>query len=98
MLDLGKRSIHALVRLDAASKADWDRLMAPLKPVLITLGADRGALSAVRLSRLPQAMRGERCQRLLYLNPQPTGQPIFQQAMPPACYAQKMEGKEPAHE
>ena len=94
----GKRSIHALVRLDAASKADWDRLMAPLKPVLITLGADRGALSAVRLSRLPQAMRGERCQRLLYLNPQPTGQPIFQQAMPPACYAQKMEGKEPAHE
>jgi len=94
----GKRSIHALVRLDAASKADWDRLMAPLKPVLITLGADRGALSAVRLSRLPQAMRGERCQRLLYLNPQPTGQPIFQQAMPPAYYAQKMEGKEPAHE
>jgi hypothetical protein len=94
----GKRSIHALVRLDAASKADWDRLMAPLKPVLITLGADRGALSAVRLSRLPQAMRGERCQRLLYLNPQPTGQPIFQQAMPPACYAQKMEGKEPANE
>ena len=41
----GKRSIHALVRLDATSKADWDRLMAPLKPVLITLGADRGALS-----------------------------------------------------
>ena len=94
----GKRSIHALVRLDAASKADWDRLMAPIKPVLITLGADRGALSAVRLSRLPQAMRGERCQRLLYLNPRPTGQPIFQQAMPPACYAQKMGGKEPAHE
>ena len=87
-----------LVRLDAASKADWDRLMAPLKPVLITLGADRGALSAVRLSRLPQAMRGERCQRLLYLNPRPTGQPIFQQAMPPACYAQKMGEKEPAHE
>jgi hypothetical protein len=43
-------------------------------------------------------MRGERCQRLLYLNPRPTGQPIFQQAMPPACYAQKMGEKEPAHE
>ena len=80
----GKRSIHALVRLDAVSKADWDRLMAPLKPVLITLGADRGALSAVRLSRLPQAMRGERCQRLLYLNPQPTGQPIYQPPAKPA--------------
>ena len=86
----GNRSIHALVRLDAASKADWDRLMAPLKPVLITLGADRGALSAVRLSRLPQAMRGERCQRLLYLNPQPNGVPIVEQPNPPALYSQKV--------
>ena len=75
----GGRSIHALVQLDAASKADWDKLMGPIKPVLITLGADRGALTAVRLSRLPQAMRGDRCQRLLYLNPQPSGVPIFQQ-------------------
>jgi hypothetical protein len=87
----GGRSIHALARLDAASKADWDRLMGPIKPVLVTLGADRGALTAVRLSRLPQAMRGERCQRLLYLNPQPSGVPIFQQPIPPACYFQKSE-------
>jgi hypothetical protein len=88
----GGRSIHALVRLDAASKADWDRLMAPFKPVLITLGADRGALSAVRLSRLPQAMRGERCQRLLYLNPQPSGVPIFQQPAQAALYSQELKG------
>ena len=87
----GGRSIHALARLDAASKVDWDRLMGPIKPVLVTLGADRGALTAVRLSRLPQAMRGERCQRLLYLNPQPSGMPIFQQPIPPACYSQKSE-------
>jgi hypothetical protein len=89
----GKRSIHALVRLDAASKADWDRLMAPLKPVLITLGADRGALSAVRLSRLPQAMRGERCQRLLYLNPQPSGVPICQQPMKTILLLEKMKSE-----
>jgi hypothetical protein len=88
----GGRSIHALVRLDAASKADWDRLMLPVKPMLITLGADRGALTAVRLSRLPQAMRSERCQRLLYLNPQPSGVPIFQQPIPAAFYSQKSEG------
>jgi hypothetical protein len=75
----GRRSIHALVRVDAASKAEWDRLVAPIKPVLITLGADPGALSAVRLSRLPQAMRGERCQRLLYLNSQPSGMAICKQ-------------------
>jgi len=75
----GGRSIHALVRVDAASKSDWDRLMGPIKPVLVTLGADPGALTAVRLSRLPQAMRGERCQRLLYLNPLPTAVPIWQE-------------------
>ncbi len=78
----GGRSIHALVQLDATSKADWDRLMLPVKPVLITLGADRAALTAMRLTRLPQAMRGERCQRLLYLNPQPNGVPIFQLPIP----------------
>ena len=67
----GARSIHALVRVDAASKADWDAKVRVIKPVLVTLGADPGALTAVRLTRLPQAQRGERVQRLLYLNPAP---------------------------
>lgn len=73
----GGRSIHALVRLDATSKADWDGKIGAIKPVLVTLGADAGALSAVRLTRLPQAQRGERVQRLLYLNPDPDGKPIL---------------------
>lgn len=73
----GGRSIHALVRIDAASKADWDAKIGAIKPVLVTLGADAGALSAVRLTRLPQAKRGERVQRLLYLNPVPDGRPIY---------------------
>jgi hypothetical protein len=72
----GGRSVHALVRIDAASKADWDVRVGGIKPVLVTLGADAGALSAVRLTRLPQAKRGERVQRLLYLNPAPDGWPI----------------------
>ena len=72
----GGRSIHALVRVDAASKADWDKTVRAMKPVLVTLGADPGALSAVRLTRLPQAKRGDRVQRLLYLNPTPDGTPI----------------------
>jgi len=46
---------HALVRLDATSKSAWDALIHQVKPVLVTLGADRGALSAVRLTRLPQS-------------------------------------------
>ena len=74
----GGRSVHALVQVDAASKAEWDRMVGSAKPLLITLGADRGALSAVRLSRLPQGQRGERLQRLLYLNPRPDGVPILE--------------------
>jgi hypothetical protein len=73
----GGRSIHALVRLDAESKEDWDAKVRAVKPVLVTLGADPGALSAIRLTRLPQAERGERIQRLLYLNPAPDGTPIL---------------------
>src|SRR5689334_3719302 len=73
----GGRSIHALVRLDAESKADWDAKVKVMRPALVTLGADPGALSAVRLTRLPQAKRGDRVQRLLYLNPVPNGQPVI---------------------
>ncbi len=73
----GGRSIHALVRVDAASKKEWDANIAAIKCVLVTLGADAGALSAVRLTRLPQAARGGRLQRLLYLNPSPDGRPIW---------------------
>jgi hypothetical protein len=76
----GGRSIHALVRIDASSKTDWESKVAKMKPVLVTLGADPGALSAVRLTRLPQAMRGQRLQRLLYLNPDPDGRPIVELA------------------
>jgi len=73
----GGRSIHVLVRVDAADKKDWDMKIRTIKPILITLGADGGALSAVRLTRLPQAKRGDRLQRLLYLNNCPEGRPIF---------------------
>lgn len=72
----GGKSIHALVRLDATSKADWDRQRDEIKPIVVTLGADEAALTAVRLSRLPGTLRAEKPQRLLYLNPEPTGTPI----------------------
>jgi len=73
----GGKSIHALVRLDAISKADWDAKCDQMKPVLVTLGADPGALTAVRLTRLPGAMRGDKPQKLLFLNPSPNGIPLF---------------------
>jgi len=73
----GGRSVNALVRIDATSKLDWDAKVATIKPVLVTLGADPAALTAVRLTRLPQAMRGDRCQCLLYLNPNPNDTSII---------------------
>jgi hypothetical protein len=74
----GGRSIHALVRLDATSKAEWDARCKKIEPALVTLGADAGALSAVRLSRLPGCERVEKgaLQTLLFLNPHPTETPI----------------------
>jgi hypothetical protein len=77
----GGRSVHALVHVGADDKASWDSLVAPVKPLLTLVGADPAALTAVRLSRLPQAWRGERQQRLIYLNPMADGTPILQ--MPP---------------
>ena len=55
----GRRSIHALVRVDAASKADWDAKALQLKSTLEILGADPNAMTAVRLTRLPGCYRGE---------------------------------------
>ncbi|MBL9172517.1 MAG: hypothetical protein JNL10_03185 [Verrucomicrobiales bacterium] len=79
----GGRSVHALVRLDAASKEAWDAQVRPLKPAFKMIGADPGALSAVRLTRLPGCWRGEKgdVQRLLYLNPDPTDVPILDAPM-----------------
>ncbi len=69
----GGRSIHALIRLDAASKAEFDAIIGPIKRPLKVLGADPACLSAVRLTRLPGCHRPEKggFQRLLYLNPDP---------------------------
>ena len=74
----GGRSIHALVAMHAESKAHWDNLADELKPMMITLGADRGAISAVRLTRLPCCRREEKnaVQTLLYLNGNPDQTPL----------------------
>jgi hypothetical protein len=76
----GGKSIHSLVRVDAESKSAWDAIKNQIKPLLVTLGADPGALKAVQLSRLPQCWRGERKQELLFLNPLADGTPILKMA------------------
>lgn len=64
----GGRSVHALVRVDAPSKKAWDEIKKQVLG-LVTVGADPGALSAVRLTRLPACWRGEKEQKLLYFAP-----------------------------
>ena len=73
------RSDHALVRTDARSKDDWNPFKLDKLRPLVELGADDGALSAVRLTRLPGCFRADRCQELLYLNPNADGTPIYDQ-------------------
>ena len=78
--DSGGSSDHALVRGDCPSKEAWDRWKKSVLRPLVPLGADDGALSAVRLTRLPNCFRGNRLQELLYLNPSADGTPIFYQS------------------
>ena len=73
----GGKSIHALVRIDAESQEQWKSRVREWKPLLTRLGADPQSLTSIRNTRLPQAFRGETRQRLLYLNPKPTQQPIY---------------------
>ena len=77
----GGRSVHALIRVNAATKGQWDdikRAMAPGLRFLITNGADPGVLSAVRLTRLPGCFREEKrqWQKLLYICPSPRAVPL----------------------
>ncbi len=80
----GGVSVHALVRVDCESKADFDAAREVARAVLCPLGADGAAMTAVRLSRLPGCMRhgkqeqdgyrrydSPRLQRLVFLDPSP---------------------------
>jgi hypothetical protein len=82
----GKRGFHALAQIEANSREEAEEQIARLSSELIRLGADPSSLTPHRLTRLPNCMRTwtdpesgkqvERLQRLIYLNPDPTGQSI----------------------
>jgi len=75
----GGRGPHALVDIGANSYREWHELLAPYRNHLIRLGACKGTLTPLRLTRLPNCERGEtgRLQQLLYLTPDADG-PICQ--------------------
>jgi hypothetical protein len=77
----GKRSIHALVRVDAESKDEWDDIVKNhLAGELVPLGACPGSLKAAQPTRLPGCMREEtgQLQQLLYLDDEPDSVPIYE--------------------
>ena len=77
--DSGGDSIHALVDVGAESKLEWDQIVrTKLGPLIVPIGADYGAMTGVRLTRLPNCRRGQtgNMQSLLYLNPNPDYTPI----------------------
>ena len=79
------KSVHAIVRVDASDKGEWDAIKDRIAKRLVPLGADPCALRAVQLSRLPQCWRGEKLQELLYLNQNPDGTPIYKGANAEGC-------------
>jgi hypothetical protein len=64
--------------MDAKCVDEWNEIKARIAPGLIIIGADKGAMSVVRLSRLPGSYRAEKkaWQELLFLNPHADGRPI----------------------
>ena len=72
LIDSGGKSIHAILRVDCATRADWERdIEGKLFPaVLCPLGCDPACRNESRLSRLPGHFRREKnaWQRLLYLS------------------------------
>jgi len=77
----GGKSVHALLKIEAATADEWRQAVEKIRIPLVMLGADEAAMTAVRLSRLPQCYRKEKgkWQRLLYLNGAPDGTPIIEQ-------------------
>lgn len=80
IVNSGGKSLHALVRVNAANGDHWRAIKQRIGPALVLLGADKNALTAVRLTRLPGSYRAEKAQwqELLYLNPHADGTPICQ--------------------
>jgi hypothetical protein len=74
----GNESAHALVRVNSKSRDHWVKAAEAIADMVVPLGACPGALTAVRLSRLPKVVRAdtEQEQKLIWLNPNPSTTPI----------------------
>lgn len=77
LIDSGGKSIHAILKVDMASREQWEaEIENKLFPnILCPLGCDPACRNEARLSRLPGHYRREKgaWQRLLYLDPSGEG-------------------------
>jgi hypothetical protein len=67
----GSKSAHALVRVNTKNRADYLEKAAEIADLVVPLGADPAAMSAVRLTRVPGCIRKDtgKPQQLIYFNP-----------------------------
>jgi hypothetical protein len=68
----GSKSAHALVRVNAKDRAEYLEKASEIADLVVPLGADPAAMSAVRLTRVPGCIRKDtgKAQTLIYFNPE----------------------------
>jgi hypothetical protein len=74
----GNKSAHAIVRVGATSREDWESKASELADLAVPLGADPAALTAVRLTRLPGVVRKDTGleQKLIWLDRSAAATPV----------------------
>ena len=66
----GGRSWHAIIRVNQPDKPSFDALLRnSIKRTLPLIGADPGAMTPVRLTRLPGCTRKGNLQRCIFIDP-----------------------------
>ena len=67
----GSKSAHALIRVNAKDRAEYLEKASEIADLLVPIGADPAAMSAVRLTRVPGCVRKDtgKPQQLIYFNP-----------------------------
>jgi hypothetical protein len=73
----GDRSYHALVKVDVGSLKKHGEHVGAIYEIMDDFGPDPNNKNASRMSRLPGVYRGDRQQRLVYLNPEPSTKGIL---------------------
>lgn len=68
----GSKSAHALVWVNAKDRADYLEKASEIADLVVPLGADPAAMSAVRLTRVPGCVRKDtgKAQELIWFNPE----------------------------